>query len=304
MKKKKWITWALVIALMCSSTWPVFAEEPDSQEQTESSEVKNGLIRENGKTYYYINGELATNTGWITTTAGKKVYVLKGGEIATTPRKISGKVYAFKSDGTLNKKKGIYKMNGNEYWGNGKGVLKTGWQANSKNAMYFDKNTGAMVKGKKVGYLKIPKNGRLGKAYARGVKILNKKGWNLKAAFNYSVKNTSYAYHDMRKPSSEAYANFGFTKHKGNCYVFAGQFYVLAKLLGYDVRQMYGYVKRRGNPHSWTVIKIKGETWVYDPSFHDHGRRIVNGKRVGTGYHFKYGTKNTWRYMNIKVLQK
>ena len=258
-----------------------------------------GFVNLSGNLWYFASSGIAyTGKGW-KTLDGRKVYALGNGTVvANAVKKIGKSFYAFKADGTLNKTKGIIKCGGKEYLGNGKGTLKTGWQVIKKNTScaYFAKSTAAMVKNKKIGYLKVPKSGRLGSAYARGIVILNKKGWKLRKAFDFAVDNTEYAYHGMRRSSAEAYANFGFTKKKGNCYVFAGQFYVLAKLLGYNVRQLDGNINKPGHPHSWCVIKHKNGTWVYDPSFHDHGRRHKHGKVIGTGYHIKYGTKNTWKY--------
>ena len=131
-------------------------------------------------------------------------------------------------------------------------------------------------------------------AYVRGIRFLNKYGWSLKKAFNADVDTTSYAFHDMRRKSVEAYANFGFTKHIGNCFVFAAQFCICAKLLGYNVTQWDGYVKYKTNPHSWCSIKHKnGKVLIYDLSFADHGRNTGGP----SGYAFTEGTKGTWMYM-------
>ena len=168
--------------------------------------------------------------------------------------------------------------------GLGGGVIKTGWAAIGNNAMYFDKDTGFMAKDKKIGYLKVPKNGRLGKAYALGVRQLDKSGWSLKKAYKFSYK-IKYQGRSYRAKNSETYAIKGFTKKKGNCYVMAATFYIMAKLLGYDVHQVEGKVDL---PHSWTVIKENGKEWVYDPNFKNETGR--------NGWKIYYGKKGTWKY--------
>ena len=45
-----------------------------------------------------------------------------------------------------------------------------------------------MAKNTTVGYLKVPANGRLGKAYALGVRQLDKSGWTLRDAYTFSYK--------------------------------------------------------------------------------------------------------------------
>ena len=268
-------------------------------------------------------GKYDMSTGWKTTSEGK--YYIKDGKIVTGPTIIAGTkvvtkktryyynkkkkkwqtkkikgartkikkkkvtvatdpLYMFGADGKLNTTEGIYTLNGKEYYGLGGGLLKTGWAAVGNKAMYFDKTNGAMAKNTKIGYLKIPKSGRLGKAYALGVKQLDKMGWSLKKAYKFSYK-LKYQGRSYRAKDSETYAIKGFTKKKGNCYVMAATFYIMAKLLGYDVHQVEGRVDL---PHSWTVIKQNGKEWVYDPNFKNETGR--------NGWKIYYGKKGTWKY--------
>ena len=122
-------------------------------------------------------------------------------------------------------------------------------------------------------------------------------GWDLKAAYYWSVDTLSYYGHgkpDMPEngsPGTRWFADFGFEKHKGNCFVFAATFCEMARLLGYPCRQMYGQVPAaRGGltPHSWTEIDINGSTYVFDPEF-----QHATGKN---GFMINYGTPGTWRY--------
>lgn len=179
---------------------------------------------------------------------------------------------------------GLQTIDENQYYFDKKGKMTTGWVAVGNKAYYFNKDTGTMAKDTKVKYLKIPKSGNLGKAYALAIKRLNKSGWSLRKAYNYSAK-LKYANRSMRKKTSEDYAVVGFTTGKGNCYVMAATFYVQAKLLGYDVHQISGRVDM---PHSWTEIRQGGKTYVYDPNFTNETGR--------NGYKIRYGQHGTWRY--------
>ena len=235
-------------------------------------------------------GQQETLNGWVTKSG--HTYYYKNGKMAVKPTKIDKKLYMFQTNGILKKKKGLYTYNGKEYLGKGDGTLKTGWQiVKKKYACFFSKSNGSMYKNRYYKHCKLPKNGRLGKAYVQGIKFMNKYGWTLKKAFKHSVWLTNYAYHDMRRNSVEAYAKYGFSKHKGNCFVFASQFYICARLLGYNVTQWDGYVVSRDNPHSWCSIEYAdGSVLIYDSSFADK-----NG--ISKGFGFKEGTKGTWRYM-------
>ena len=136
-------------------------------------------------------------------------------------------------------------------------------------------------------------------AEKKGVKILDKIGRDLHTAFKYSkmtwVKTTTNS-----SLGTDYFANYGFTHTAGNCYVMAGKFTVLAKLLGYDAKQASGsVVSNSGNwiPHSWVLIKMAGETYVFDPDFeYETGKSGYkfqyhwqdNGYIVGDGKHWKY----------------
>lgn len=229
--------------------------------QTGQEQEQNGWITENGSTYYYKDGKTLTGV-----------------------QKIDGKFYAFGSDGAQISATGIKTVEGATVYVTSDGTLKTGWVASGNRAYYMSKVNAQAVKNKKVKYLKIPKSGYLGKAYALAIKQLNKSGWSLKKAYNYSAK-LKYANRSMRKKTSEDYAVVGFTTGKGNCYVMAATFYVQAKLLGYNVHQISGRVDL---PHSWTEIRQGGKTYVYDPNFTNETRR--------NGYKIRYGQHGTWRY--------
>ena len=121
--------------------------------------------------------------------------------------------------------------------------------------------------------------------------VLDSIGWNLRAAFNYSVM--PWTVYDVNGSYGVAhYATYGFNNHHGNCYVMAGTFVTLARELGYEAYQMSGSVPSIYGgltPHSWAEVKMEDGKWyVFDPDF--------AGEAGGNGYQFSYGTRGTWRY--------
>lgn len=134
--------------------------------------------------------------------------------------------------------------------------------------------------------------------YAR--RQLNQIGWDLQAAFNYS-SGMPYYTNSTDVPAgytnADWYAIYGFKNGRGNCYNQAATFYQMAKLLGYNVHYLQGYVPKRGGgkvTHGWCEIESNGTVEVYDPNF------TYNTKRSGFG--ISYGQPGTWMYMNYERL--
>ncbi len=132
-----------------------------------------------------------------------------------------------------------------------------------------------------------------------GCALLDKTGRSLYAVFKYSKMTWTKASTNA-KLGTEYFANYGFTHKTGNCYVMAGKFTVLARLLGYDAVQASGCVLSsygKWIPHSWVLIKMNGKTYVFDPDFeYETGRSGYKfqyywkegGYIVGDGKHWKY----------------
>ncbi len=217
---------------------------------------------------------------------GAKVYYGADGQKVTGAVKIGDTYYGFKVDGTLDSK-GFKTYGTKNYYVNNDGTLAKGWQAIGNYAYYFSKTDATRVYNKKVKYLKIGKSGRLGKAYAQAIRLMNKNGWTLKKAFHYSA-HLKFANKNLRRKTPEAYATIGFSKKAGNCFVMAATFYVQAKLLGYNVHQVSGYVGASKAQHSWCYITQKGKKWLYDPDVTNEFKR--------PGYHFREGAKGTLKY--------
>ena len=257
---------------------------------------KTGFVKVGKYVYYFLSdGKAYTGKGWI---SNKTRYANGNGTVANGVKYIDGKYYLFDAKtGVKKTAKGFYTQSGRTYYVTASGVVARGWTAIGDKAYYFYKSgaaVGGQAKNTTIGYLKIPASGYLGEAYALGIKKLNKTKWTLRQAYKNSYK-IRYQGRWWRQKTSELYAIKGFKKNKGNCYVMAATFYIQAKLLGYNVRQIHGKVAYRA-PHSWTQIKnSKGKWRVYDPNFRNETGR--------NGWNIYYGKKGTWRYTNYSVFQ-
>lgn len=137
----------------------------------------------------------------------------------------------------------------------------------------------------------------------KAARVLDQVGWDLRSAFNWSAGLTYFG-HNSEMPSDESpgidwFADYGFDHHKGNCYVMACTFYRMAKMLGYEVYPISGWVpSARGGmtPHSWTEIVENGKIYVYDPNFTNETGR--------NGYRITYGQSGTWRYADYHRMTK
>ena len=222
------------------------------------------------------------------------------------------------------KKTGFVKAGKYTYYYNKKGKKVTGLKKligkdGKKHWYLFEKKTGRMLKGlqyyqKKNLVLYFNKNGEMvtGKHKVRGKTVrfdkktgalkgvskkvdkkankqLDQVDRKLKAAYEWS-KNFPYVHFlEDQHTSISYYANFGFDHGYGNCYVKAATFAAMARQLGYQVRQMGGYVFNiygGKEAHSWCEIYYKGKWQICDPSF---GRR-------GNGWMIYYGKPGTWHY--------
>ena len=116
-------------AEMSTETQPDEEEdtEPDGEDGTQKPEKKpvlNGLVRKNGKTFYYKNGKKITDR--FKTVDGYKYYFGKSGKAYTGKRKVNENYYYFSKTGKM----------------------KKGWITINKNKYYFSKKSGKMFTGK------------------------------------------------------------------------------------------------------------------------------------------------------------
>lgn len=138
--------------------------------------------------------------------------------------------------------------------------------------------------------------------YEKARALLDEIGWNLKAAYRWAVDIEYYGHNDDMPETPdmgmEWYANYGFDNFKGNCYVKAAVFCEMAQVLGYEARQISGFVPQASGvdgPHSWVEVDIDGTCYVVDPVFESDA-----GKN---GYLIAYGQSGTWRYKNGEVME-
>lgn len=257
--------------------------------------------------WYYLQTEKecpktpgAMKTGWFT--QNNNWYYLdpaRGGKmVASEWMLIDGRWYHFYGGGGM--ETGWTKQNGNWYHLNANGAMETGWII-MNDAWYYlypagnssGAPEGAMAVNTVInGYVVAP-DGVYNEAYQGAYNVLNRVGWNLWAAYNWSANLPYVNYSNDPSPGSKNFAIHGFKTKTGDCYVMAGTFYYMAKLLGYDAHQIAGYVPLRSGGmgvHSWVEIDINGSTYVFDPDFtHESGRN---------GYQISYGMSGTWRYSN------
>lgn len=116
-------------AEMSTETQPDEEEDtkPDGEGGTQKPEKKpvlNGLVRKNGKTFYYKNGKKITDR--FKTVDGYKYYFGKSGKAYTGKRKVNENYYYFSKIGKM----------------------KKGWITIDKNKYYFSKKSGKMFTGK------------------------------------------------------------------------------------------------------------------------------------------------------------
>lgn len=123
-KNKRFRYWGVLLFLMLFAAG--FTAQTTAKE-VQATTVKNGFVKENGKTYYYQNGvkykkgflKLKGNYYYFTTTTGQMM------------------------EGWAKNKKGEYR-----YFYNGTGIMATQWVKNSKGDMrYFAKKSGKMLTG-------------------------------------------------------------------------------------------------------------------------------------------------------------
>ena len=265
----------------------------------------SGGVMETGWTgqtgaWYHLNENGAMETGWLK--QNNNWYYLdpaRGGKmVASEWMLIDGRWYHFYGGGGM--ETGWTKQNGNWYHLNANGAMETGWIIMNDDWYYLypagnssGAPEGAMAVDTVInGYVVAP-DGVYNEAYQGAYNVLNQVGWNLRAAYNWSANLPYVNYSNDPSPGSKNFAIHGFKTKTGDCYVMAGTFYYMAKLLGYDAHQIAGYVPlRSGNMgvHSWVEIDINGSTYVFDPDFtHETGRN---------GYQISYGMSGTWRYSN------
>lgn len=108
----------------------------------------------------------------------------------------------------------------------------------------------------------------------------------LRAAYNYMRDHYKYIPRPMVSKNNKnwvnSYASKFFTDKGGNCYSWAAAFTTAAKELGYSARAAAGTLYyadgTEWGEHSWTEIKMGGQTYIFDPEIEYAQKR--QGKQV------------------------
>lgn len=270
-----------------------------------------------GKYKYYFKSDGSAYTSW-RTESKKKYYYDSEGRMSVGSKKIGKSLYYFKKNGVMHKN-GFYTDKKNKYYADKKGRLITGTKKIGKYTYYFRKSTGVMQKGflrrgkstyyfdgkghrvkgaKKIKgkWYYFENNGKRTKSKAKiyAIKVLDKLGWSLRTAFNYSAYSLRYVstgWPPKGSSHTDWYAIRGFENKSGNCYVMAATFVQMARVLGYSAYLVEGSVPSISGgytPHGWCEIVVKGTMYVCDPDFtHETGRN---------GYMIRYRQPGTWVY--------
>ena len=207
---------------------------------------------------------------------------------------------------TTKKQTGFVMKNGSWYYYDKNGKKVKGIRKIGKYTYIFDSKY-TLVKNKKYykynasTYYRIDTQGRatkLSQVETLAAIRLQKCGGNLRKAFNWSASLRYNGNYKVAKKNQTYYGIYGFRTGSGDCYVMASTFYWMAKVAGYNAHYVTGYVnKGKGNgPHAWVEIKVKNNTYVYDPNFQKE-----YGPKGYTGYAVKYGQKGTLKYIKKKV---
>ncbi|MBR3393640.1 MAG: transglutaminase domain-containing protein [Firmicutes bacterium] len=134
------------------------------------------------------------------------------------------------------------------------------------------------------------------KYYAMGAAILDEVGWDLKAAYDWCTE-IDYFNPTPDDPAlgTRWYADFAFETQRGNCYNYAATFTVMARLLGYEARQVDGHILDfEYLHHSWVEIVVDGETFICDPEF--------EWQKNMDGFMKKYDDEGIWP-LNTELIQ-
>lgn len=196
-------------------------------------------------------------------------------------------------------KNGIYKKNGKSYY--------------YKNGKKVTNRYGYKIKGK---YYRIDKKGvltRVSEAAGLAGIRLDRCGGDLKKAFTWSSTKIKY-FGNVGTPKKgqnavEYYATYGFKNQRGDCYVMAAVFCMMAKVkTGKTVYLVKGTVPQangKNGAHGWCEIRYGKKTYVYDPNFaytyrnssvkHHSGYKFTYSM-IGKGYGiYRYNLKNLKR---------
>ena len=215
-----------------------------------------------GKKYYFVPKTGQMKLGW-STIDGKKYYFDKEGRQVYGWKSLGGKMYYFVPK-TGQMKLGWSTIDGKKYYFEKSGIRFSGIRSIGGKKYYFQKN-GELLTNEKCyeingKFYDIDKDGvmkEVPKVKALATKVLDKEGWNLESAFEWT---SELKYEDRTieladgVKEADYLAIYGFEKEKGNSFVMASTFYQMAKILGYDVHYVKGKIQYKSGrlvSHGW-----------------------------------------------------
>ncbi len=247
--------------------------------------VKNGLVKMDGKYYYYQNGKKVTRC-WKKLNNNRRYYFGWNGVAYRGSREVDGKRYIFNQWAQVAEPKGnlaVVTVDGVKYIADKSGAPRKGFQIFASNLWYADAK-GKVLVSDTVDGIKFGKDGKAIAGTNRSLKIRcmqivsqitnssMSQSTKLRACWNYVVGgHIHYAgiYPNLGQAGwQRSLALTALTQGAGNCYGFACAFAALAKEVGYSPYVIYGRCpgSRDGaadgyTRHSWT--RINGLN--YDP---------------------------------------
>lgn len=132
--------------------------------------------------------------------------------------------------------------------------------------------------------------------YAMGAAILDEIGWDLRAAYDWCADIDYFNGTPIDASLGIIwYAELGFEVQEGNCYTYAATMTILARLLGYEARQVDGHILDYEElNHSWTEIVVDGEVYICDPEF--------EWQKGMDGFMKKYDDEGIWP-LNTELIE-
>ena len=212
---------------------------------------KYGLLKIGNELYYsYEDGSIAKNR--FVDIDGKRYYATSEWKLAKNQMIThNGKTYGATADGSL---------------------AKNGWYKCGKLKYLFNNDYS------------------VNETCLKAERVLKKVDYDLRGAFDYAVEWKYYTFDSKISWGSVWFANFGFEKEMGDCLIRSGAFFIMAKMLGYDARHVYGTIGSQRQEHAWVEIDQEDTTYVYDLDYAD------TGKYWHSGWKFHYGDDGTWLY--------
>ncbi len=259
-----------------------------------------------GSHKYYINTDGSLKLGWNRIASENRTYYFepKWGYALQGIQTIDGNTYLF-VPGTDAVGRNWVTVNGNKYYCDPKTAILTIGFAEINGRQYYFDESGKLVVNKEnyridgtlydIDAMGHYKESELSEVEQLAKERLDEVGWDLRSAYEWCVMDYVYL-KDAPEGSvlADYYGEIGLKNHYGNCYVMASSFYHMARLLGFDIHFVTGYIKSNNQygrePHGWCEMDEEDGIFVYDPEYESAKGR--------NGFRIYYGQPTTWMYID------